>query len=154
MSASTAKFAQYVRFKFTPEGGTLLTLDFEASAIVVGFEEKRQDFELINGNLIQEVEYYRFFLSMSTPWLRRGPTAGSYDFLDVIEALDAGTSVTVEVPQYSSTAYAVVKASEGIQLATQKQRVIPALDYSFRATATVSSLPAWIEYTRAKPGYL
>lgn len=156
MSIATTKYAQYIRFDIDT-GSSNEVLDFEGRNITVGFEETRNDFKLINGNLIQSLEHYRFFCNIQSPYLRFGPqnTYSPSDFVDIINHLD-DPSITVElsVPEYSATKYEVVKGSSGISVATNRQRVIPEIDYTFRAKNTDTSIPSWMFMTKPRPGYL
>lgn len=150
------KHAKQVKFKSEDIGGEYV-VDFEARDIVVGFEERRRDYELVDGTLVQEVEYYRFFLTLRSPFLRKGTqdTSGAgKDFIDILNQLDEDGEIEVQVPEYSTGYYKVIKGSSGISIATNRQIVVPEIDYTFRAVGTVSELPAWMRFTRPRPGYL
>jgi hypothetical protein len=152
------KYAKQVRFRSEDEGGAH-EIDYEARDIVVGFEERRRDYELVDGTLVQKVEYYRFFLTLRSPYLRRGtlstsPGDPNKDFITLLQELDEHGSVEVSVPEYATGYYEVVKGSSGIDIATNRQVVIPELDYTFRAKGTVATLPNWMQFTRPRPGYL
>lgn len=127
--------------------------DFEIRDGVIGFDEKRRDFELVNGDIEKYLEHYRFVLGIQSPYIRRAGS-GSYDFADVLRDIDAGSMVYVTVPALQIPAYRVVKVTSGISQQITRQLLKPSLDYVFQAVKVESTLPTWFNFTKNSPGYL
>jgi hypothetical protein len=139
---ANATFSYTGRFfvAFKP-GGNSNKVRLEGSEITVGFDEQRNDFTLIDGTLLQDVEYYRFVLGVSSPYLR-----GTGEFVDILNS----DSVVAHIPQYESLAYQVVRGSSGIEISTRRQAVIPSIDYTFRSIHTSQTIPDWMKFTKSK----
>lgn len=114
---------------------------FEGSDIRVGFTERRNSFTLIDGTIIQDVEWYRFILRLGSPYLR-----GDGEFVDVLNE----DTIHVHVPDYESDGYEVVRSDSGIEIGTQRQRVIPTIGYGFQAVDVVQEIPDWFKFTKDK----
>lgn len=127
--------------------------DFEIRDGVIGFDEKRRDFELVNGDIEKYLEHYRFVLGIQSPYIRRAGS-GSYDFADVLRDIDAGSTVNVTIPALQIPAYHIVKVTSGISQRISRQHFKPSLDYVFQAVKVESTLPTWFNFTKDSPGYL
>lgn len=114
---------------------------FEGSDIRVGFSEQRNNFTLVDGTKIQDVEWYRFILSLGSPYLR-----GTGEFVDVLNE----DSIHVHIPDYESLGYEVIRSDSGIEIGTQRQRVIPTIGYAFEAVNVVHEIPDWFKFTKDK----
>ncbi len=140
--------------KFTDEDDNVY--HFEGSGITAGFVEEREDFELITGEIVPALRWYRFVLEIRTPYLRSADSELDIDDSDIIELInvfDEGKEVEVEIPDYDSGKEEVVKLSKGIEVSTNKQVIIPSLDFSVQSKRVVTELPEWFKFQRNAPGY-
>jgi hypothetical protein len=132
---------------------TSFVQNFEGRSIVVGFDENRFESVLVDGTISQKTRWLRLFIGLESPYLRRG-SAGSADFIDVVNADIAGTAIYATVPEYAMPAVKVLRRTEGLSVSTAKYAVIPALDYIFQAESVVTTYPAWFKFTKPAPGHL
>ena len=132
---------------------TSFVQNFEGRSIVVGFDENRFESVLVDGTISQKTRWLRLFIGLESPYLRRG-SAGTSDFIDVVNADIAGTAIFATVPEYAMPAVKVLRRTEGLSVSTAKYAVIPALDYIFQAESVVPTYPAWFKFTKPAPGHL
>lgn len=133
--------------------GTPTIYDFEGSSIVAGFDENRFESILVDGTIRQKTRWLRLFIGLSSPYLRRG-SAGSYDFVDVVNADIDGTAILATIPDFDMQPAKVLRRTEGLSVSTAKFSVVPSLDYIFQAESVDTSYPDWFKFTKPAPGHL
>jgi hypothetical protein len=156
MAFKDFKFTQRIRFTDADAGDLDYFNEywFEIQNARVTFEENVRNAELIDGTLQQFVLWYRPVFQFSTPYLRRSGE-GSYDFTDVIHALNnPARAVYVALPDIGGTDYHVVKRNDSYSVAIEEQFITSGFEFTVLGVQIVNELPGWFKFTRNSPKYM
>jgi hypothetical protein len=148
MSLVTAKFAQKCRFAIN-DGITVTNYDFEIDNLQFGFSEIAEMFELWNRKKEKVTLGWRFVANFSSRYLRAA-AVGS-EIVDVINSVHPKTFLILDIGM-SAVPVNILPLANTINIANQK--IIPNYDFTVEAIDTVSTVPSWFKFTKAKPGYL
>jgi len=130
------------------------TYAFEVRDLSIGLDERRDDYELVDGTLLQSHVNYRTVFAFSTPYLRRA-TTGTYDFTDVLTDFDdTAKRVYIIITDIASHPVEVVKRTDQITTAVRRQIIAFGFDFACVAKQTTPTVPTWYRITKGKPGYL
>ena len=156
MSSFTAtKSIQRIRLT-TNDGVTSVNFDFEVRELSVTWQSRSESFELVDGELVDELVWVRPVFQFSTPYLRGGAT-GNPELIQALRNYLDGDALQISIPAISTGNIDVIWQNKTPIARVERQIVQSSADFVFAKKTPYtagSQIPSWANYTKPTPGYL
>ena len=155
MSSFTAvKAVRTIQLKTV--GIATATFVFEVRELSVTWQTRSESFELVDGELVDELVWIRPVFQFSTPYLRGGAT-GNPELISALKNYLEGETLQLSIPAISTGDIEVVWQNKTPIARVERQIVQSSADFTFAKKTpytTAASVPSWANYTKPTPGYL